>query len=42
MKIFYAIKDAIKDWYIFGEEHGFWFSTKYTLGIAKKGKDFWE
>jgi hypothetical protein len=32
---------AIKDWYSFGKEQGFWFATKYKLGIAKEGKDFY-
>lgn len=33
--------DAIKDWYSFSKVVGFWFATKYKLGIAKEGKDFY-
>jgi hypothetical protein len=32
---------AIKDWYVFGKQQGFWFATKYKFGMAKEGKDFY-
>lgn len=32
--------DRIKDWYTFGKAQGFWFATKYKLGFAQEGKDF--
>lgn len=33
---------AVKDWYLFGKEHGFRFAAKYQLGLAKEGKDFYD